>query len=84
MKKKILAVGAISLVITGIASNHFFVKAEETKTLRSKGNIMLENGSSMAIYSEDLDYLQKEIDALFREIPVSHNDVDDNSFLEEE
>lgn len=84
MRKKILAVGAISFVIIGIASNHVFVNAEETKTIHSKGNIMLEDGSLMAIYSEDLDYLQQEIEVLFREIPVSHNDVDDNSFLEEE
>lgn len=84
MKKKILAVGAISLVITGIASDHVFANAEETKTIHSKGNIVLEDGSSMAIYSEDLDFLQEEINALFREIPVSRNSAEENSVLEEE
>lgn len=76
MRKKILAVGAVSLVITGIASDHVFANAEGTKMIHSKGNIVLEDGSSMAVYSEDIDYLRQEIEALFREIPVSHNGVE--------
>ena len=68
MKKKILAICAVSIIITAAVTNHGYVRAE-SKAIQSYGNLVLRDGSQMAIYSSDIQYLKEELDRLFGEIP---------------
>lgn len=83
MKKKILTICAVSIIATALVTNHDYVKAE-SKTIQSRGNLVLRDGSQMAIYSSDIQYLKEELNRLFGEIPNYYNNSDDDSFLEEE
>lgn len=83
MKRKILVVSAVSIIVTAVIANYDYVKAENPKVIRSQGNLVLEDGSSMAVYSSDIHYLQEEIDYLFRELPNYSNERND-SILEED
>lgn len=83
MKKKILAICAVSIMVTAVVTNHDYVKAA-SKKIQSYGNLVLRDGRQMAIYSSDIQYLKEELDSLFKELPNYYNNSDDDSFPEEE
>lgn len=71
MKKNRKAIICVSLTVSliiGIHSGHLRSEAEESR-ISSNGNFVFENGEKEAsFYAEDIDYLQKEITALFNEM----------------
>ena len=74
MKKKLLVISAVSITVTAIVSNSGYVNAATvSNTIRSRGGLVLEDGSTMAIYSGDIQYLQDELDMLYGELPYYHN-----------
>lgn len=71
-KKKVILSGIMAVTIAGAAVGGSSLTASATN---SRGNFILESGE-VAVYASDIDYLQSEIDALFREIPRLSNDFD--------
>lgn len=70
MKKRILVISAVSIIVTAIVASHGYVNAAAvSNTIRSRGNLVLGDGDAMAIYSKDIQYLQDELDMLYRELP---------------
>lgn len=83
MRKKILMICAVSIIATAVVTNQDYAKAA-SRTIQSYGNLVLRDGSQMAIYSSDVQYLKEELDSLFNELPHYYNNSEDDSFLEEE
>lgn len=68
-RKRLILFAVISLVFVGIVSTN--VSAADSG-VRSRGNLVLDNGQ-IAIHAADIDYLQSEVEALFRELPSESN-----------
>lgn len=77
MKKKIMTVTMKKKIIMAIAAGVVLVAAAggrdtfaaSAQTVRSRGNIRLDDGR-MAVYSSDIHYLQAELEDLFKELPT--------------
>lgn len=80
MKKKIVIIGAVCVMtVIGVSLPKIISLADSG--IMSKGTFTLQDGSEVAIYQEDFNYLQDEIDDLFQELPYRIND--DSNELED-
>ena len=80
MKKKIVIIGAVcAMTVIGVGLPKIISLADSG--IMSKGTFMLHDGSEVAIYQEDFNYLQDEINDLFQELPYRISD--DSNELED-
>ncbi len=80
MKKKIVIIGAVcAMTVIGVGLPKIISLADSG--IMSKGTFMLQDGSEVAIYQEDFNYLQDEINDLFQELPYRISD--DSNELED-
>ena len=81
MRRKIFIISAVGIIVTAAVTNHDYAKAQ-SKVIRSYGNLVFGDGSRIAVYSSDIQYLKEELDRLFGEIP--NNSYDSDPLMEEE
>lgn len=63
--KRILTAGVVCTA-AAVGSRHYAQAAPEG--IRSNGSIVYEDGDEVAVYSEDIRYLQNEMNRLFEEL----------------
>lgn len=79
MKKKIVIGAVCAMTVIGVGLPKIISLADSG--IMSKGTFMLQDGSEVAIYQEDFNYLQDEINDLFQELPYRISD--DSNELED-
>ena len=75
MKKKIITTIAAGIIIVA-AAGEYDTFASTEQTMRSRGNMKLDDGA-VAVYSSDIHYLQAELEDLFKELPTHGNNEEE-------